>query len=422
MKISKRKYYCNYLSSLWLACLLIFIGGLVADKYLFHIEMIHKICRYGIITIIAITLVIIIIMIIANKGIKNLISKYEILNSLEKNLISINAYIETEGENFLILPKIKIKSNTITIKLTNLFIRSKIEQHLNSFSTALAKNFVVEDYYITQNNAELILVYEDIKNYKPEKYTLAEYIKKIQSMDLLDLYFDRKHQCTLSSTPHILVQGKTGSGKSYLVNQIVIQSIVKGYEVAILDIKRSYGMFKTHAEYYCEIDDILNKLKSIEIETYERLHHLEKELDKNPQVLAVDLNYKPILLIIEEFISLQSVLDKKQKEELDRILKSVSSISRICNIHTVLVMQSASTQHIDSSIRHNFAARVSMGNCEDNIRRMVFSDLDIPMVNQKLPKGHGLILLDDNRVTLLRVPEIIDLENFNSMNLDGAVV
>ena len=183
-------------------------------------------------------------------------------------------------------------------------------------------------------------------------------------------------------------------------------------------------MFKRHAEYYCEIDDILNKLKSIEMDTYERLHHLEKELDKNSQVLAVDLNYKPVLLIIEEFISLQSVLDKKQKEELDRILKSVSSISRICNIHIVLVMQSAGTQHLDSSIRHNFAARVSMGNCEDNIRRMVFSDLDIPMVNQKLPKGHGLILLDDNRVTLLRVPEIIDLENFNSMNLnlDGAVV
>ena len=220
----------------------------ILNKYYFHFSIVDKICRYGLITIIGVMLATIIIMILANKGIKNLIEKYTILNSIESNLISISAHLRpanTENTVFVVLPKIKIKNNTITIKLTNLYIRSKIEKYLDSFSTALPDKYIVEDYFISQNNAELVIIYEDLKNYKPEKYTLAEYIKKIQSLDLLDLYFDKKHIVNLNDYPHWLLSGSSGSGKTYLVNQIIIGTIAKkmSFEVVIVKSKQKHTFF-----------------------------------------------------------------------------------------------------------------------------------------------------------------------------------
>ena len=220
----------------------------ILNKYYFHFSIVDQICRYGLITIIGVMLATIIIMILANKGIKNLIEKYTILNSIESNLISISAHLRpanTENTVFVVLPKIKIKNNTITIKLTNLYIRSKIEKYLDSFSTALPDKYIVEDYFISQNNAELVIIYEDLKNYKPEKYTLAEYIKKIQSLDLLDLYFDKKHIVNLNDYPHWLLSGSSGSGKTYLVNQIIIGTIAKkmSFEVVIVKSKQKHTFF-----------------------------------------------------------------------------------------------------------------------------------------------------------------------------------
>lgn len=413
MNISKRKYYCNFLIALWVIGLLIFISGPIANKYLFHLDIVNTICRYGIITLIVIACAVFIFMILANKGIKNLISKYEILHSIESNLISIGAYTKLEDKVFVVLPKIKIKSNIVIIKLDNVKIRAVIEKYLNSFSTAFPKKYIVEDYYISQNNAEIIIRYENIKDYKTEEYMLTDYKKLIESMNVLDLYFDKKHTVNLNDYPHFLISGGTGSGKSYLVNEIVVQAIIKKWEVVILDLKRSYGLYSSFADYSYELDDIMEKLKSVESEMLLRMENLQPELDKNPRVLAIDIGYKPKLVIIEEYISLQSLLDKKQKEELERIVKNISVLARQSNIHLMVVMQSAGTENIQSTTRSNLT-KVLLGNAQSNILNATFgTGVDIPNVNTKLNKGEGLIQLD--RITILRVPKIADIENFKDV-------
>ena len=45
--------------------------------------------------------------------------------------------------------------------------------------------------------------------------------------------------------------------------------------------------------------------------------------------------------------------------------------------------------------------------------------VDLPCVNTKLSKGQGLIALD--RITILRVPKITDMENFKEVVDCGAV-
>ena len=150
-----------------------------------------------------------------------------------------------------------------------------------------------------------------------------------------------------------------------------------------------------------------------------RMKKLQPELDKNPKTLAVDIGYKPMLVVIEEYISLQASLDKKQKEELERVVKNISVLARQSNIHMMIVLQSAGTENINSTTRSNLT-KVLLGNAQSNILSARFgTGVDLPCVNTKLSKGQGLIALD--RITILRVPMITDMENFKEVVDCGAV-
>ena len=413
MLISKRKYYHNFYTAMMVVSLLLFISGLIANNYLFHINVIDKICKYALICEAVIIAMVIAVILLKYGGIKKYTAHALLLESVERNLMSVGAYIKKENKVYVELPKIKMKDGIIKIGLSNLKIRTIIERYLNTFSTALPDRYIVEDYYISQNNAEVIIIYEDIKTYKPEEYSLAEYKQKIESMNLLDLYFDRKHILNVNDYPHFLISGSTGSGKSYFANELVIQAIIKGWQVVICDLKRSYGLYKGFTDYSYEIDDILVKLKSVETEMNLRMKKLQPELDKNPKTLAVDIGYKPMLVVIEEYISLQASLDKKQKEELERVVKNISVLARQSNIHMMIVLQSAGTENINSTTRSNLT-KVLLGNAQSNILSATFgTGVDLPCVNTKLSKGQGLIALD--RITILRVPMITDMENFKEV-------
>ncbi|NLZ45629.1 MAG: DUF87 domain-containing protein [Clostridiales bacterium] len=222
----------------------------------------------------------------------------------------------------------------------------------------------------------------------------------------------------MNDYPHFLISGSTGSGKSYFANELVIQAIIKGWEVVICDLKRSYGLYRDFTDYCYEIDDIVKKLQSVESEMNNRMQALQPELDKNPRTLAVDIGYKPMLVVIEEYISLQSSLDKKQKEELERVVKNISVLARQSNIHLMIVLQSAGTENINSTTRSNLT-KILLGNAQSNILNATFGvGVDIPNINTKLNKGEGMIGLD--RITMLRVPKIIDIEKFRDVIFDGA--
>ena len=419
MLISKRKYYRNFYIAMMVVSLLLFISGLIANNYLFHINVIDEICKYALIGEAVIIAMVIAVILLKYGGIKKYMAYALLLESVERNLMSVGAYIKKENKVYVELPKIKMKDGIIKIGLSNLKIRTIIERYLDTFSTALPDRYIVEDYYISQNNAEVIIIYEDIKTYKPEEYSLAEYKQKIEGMNLLDLYFDRKHILNVNDYPHFLISGSTGSGKSYFANELVIQAIIKGWQVVICDLKRSYGLYKGFTDYSYEIDDILVKLKSVEAEMNLRMKKLQPELDKNPKTLAVDIGYKPMLVVIEEYISLQASLDKKQKEELERVVKNISVLARQSNIHMMIVLQSAGTENINSTTRSNLT-KVLLGNAQSNILSATFgTGVDLPCVNTKLSKGQGLIALD--RITILRVPKITDMENFKEVVDCGAV-
>ena len=412
MIISQRRYFFRFIITLVVLGTVLIMAVPIANNYIYHFPFVNVVCRRILMCEAIILTLILFTVIIVNGGIKNYISKTIIKYYIESNLISIGAYIKKVG-NYADLPRIIIKNGVIRINLSNLRVRSIIERYLNQFSTALPERYIVEDYYITANNAEVHIIYSDIKTYKPEEYSIKDYIFKVKQNDIFELYFDKKHVVDVRDYPHFLISGSSGSGKSYLANELVIQAIAKEWQVVICDIKRSYGLYKAYVDYVYEIDDVVNTLQQIESEMNMRLQAMQSELDNNPRALAVDIGYKPMLVVVEEYISLLSSLDKKHKDEVERIVKNLSVLARQCDIHLMIVMQSAGTENIQSTTRSNLT-KILMGNAQSNILTATFgTGVDIPKVNTKMSKGEGLIQLD--RISVLRVPKIDDIDDFKEV-------
>ena len=412
MMISQRRYFLRFFIIMLVIGTVLIMAVPIANSYIYHFPTVNEVCKNILVCEIALLSLLLLLMIAVNKGIKNFIRKIVILHYIENNLISIGAYIKKIG-NYAVLPKIRIKDGIIRISLSNVKVRSIIERYLSSFSTALPERYIVEDYYITPSYSEVNIIFNDIKTYKCEEYSVKDYISMAKTTDAFNLYFDKNHIVDVRDYPHYLISGSSGSGKSYLANELVIQAIAKEWQVVILDIKRSYGLYRAYSEYFYEIDDIVDKLKRIESDMYQRLQALQSELDNNPRALAVDIGYKPMLVVVEEYISLLSSMDKKQKEEVERIVKNISVLARQVDIHLMIVMQSAGTENIQSTTRSNLT-KVLLGNAQSNILTATFgTGVDIPKTNTKMSKGEGLIQLD--RISVLRVPKIDDIDDFKEV-------
>lgn len=410
MKRNRRQYIRDCLIAMVVIGVLISVSTLIVYHYFLHWTILKDLGWYLLFGIAGVVVLYWMIVLIRYKGPIRYFNRMRLLSYIERNLIAIGAYEKKEGTNYAVLPKIKMDDQIICIRFRNMKMRNTIERYLDSFSTALPERYVVEEYYITQSNSELIIKYEDIQKYKPEVYSLAEYESKVRALGPLELYFDRKHIVNMNEYPHFLISGTSGSGKSYLVNELIVQGIIKGWEIAVLDIKRSYGLYRKYIDYVYEVDAVLEKLLEIEQEMYERMKALQPELDQNPRALAVDIGYAPKLIVLEEYISLQAALDKKKKEELERVVKNISVLARQSNIHLMIVLQAAGTENIQSTTRSNLT-KVLLGNAQSNILTATFgTGVDLPNMHVGLSKGQGLIQLD--RISILRVPSISDIESF----------
>lgn len=412
MFVSKRRHLQNGALGIMILGAVVFAAASILSKYttsVFVLDLFESL-NIALCSVMGSLVIYFVICIVCSGGLKKYIEKEKIIRTVENNLISIGAYKKKENVSYVIVPKIRIKDDTIHISFNDIKIKERITKSLDSFSTALPEAYVVEDYYYMPSNNELVIEFERLKDYKQETYTFDEYNKLVSGMNAEEFYIDRKHKIDLKDYPHLLYTGGTGSGKSYAALQIVAQAILKDWEVTILDIKRSYGIYKEYIDYEVEAEAILNSLKAIENEMYERLDKLEPILDTNPSAMGTDCGYKSKLVLIEEYISLQSALEKKQRDELEKVIKNLSVLARQASIHIMIVMQSAGTENINASTRAQFT-KMLLGNAQSNILNATFGNgVDIPQINNKRNKGEGLLQLE--RITIVRIPNIIDIECF----------
>ena len=205
----------------------------------------------------------------------------------------------------------------------------------------------------------------------------------------------------LSSMPHLLIAGTTGSGKSVNIAAITtclaMNNSPKELRLVMIDPKmvelirfnglpHLYGKVETQLErilgvlrwVVAEMDRryiLLEESRSRNIDTYNRKIGRRKEAETLPRVVV----------LIDELADLMM----SAPEQTEHTLVRLAQMARATGIHLVLATQRPSTDVVTGLIKANFPARISFAVASSIDSRVI---LDVPGAEHLLGNGDMLFL------------------------------
>ena len=218
----------------------------------------------------------------------------------------------------------------------------------------------------------------------------------------------------LSSMPHLLIAGTTGSGKSVCINTIILSLIYK------------------HTPDICKF--ILIDPKMLELSTYEGIPHLlcpviteakkatsvlgwvVKEMESRYRLMTkvgvrnidgynekhkVKMPY--IVVIVDEMSDLMLVAGK----EIENYIQKLSQMARAAGIHIIMATQRPSVDVITGTIKANFPTRISFQVTSKIDSRTILGEQG---AEQLLGKGDMLYMSSANRITRIHAPYVSEVE------------
>jgi S-DNA-T family DNA segregation ATPase FtsK/SpoIIIE len=246
---------------------------------------------------------------------------------------------------------------------------------------------------------------------------------------------------SLETMPHLLIAGSTGSGKSVMINSLVMSVLYKAtpddVRMILVDPKRvELGMYEGIPHLLTPVitdpRKATNALKNAVIEMERRLRLLAehgarnidqfnrkvRKMQDQPRNLFVeDVNeedLKPlpyILILIDELADLMMLEGKNVEESVTRL----AQMARAAGMHLVLATQRPSVDVITGLIKANFPARISFRVATRVDSRTI---LDIMGAEHLLGKG-DMLFLPPGSSRLTRVhgafvtePEIMSVVDF----------
>ena len=177
--------------------------------------------------------------------------------------------------------------------------------------------------------------------------------------------------CEINTTPHMLVAGSTGSGKSVCINCIIASILMRckpdEVKLVMVDPKKvEFSMYNGIPHLLCPVVTDPKKasiaLKNIVAEMERRYEILEKTKNKNivsyNKFCETHDEYQKlpyIVVIIDEFADLMATTGK----ELESVVARLAAMSRAVGIHLVLATQRPSIDVITGLIKANIPTRIA---------------------------------------------------------------
>lgn len=204
----------------------------------------------------------------------------------------------------------------------------------------------------------------------------------------------------ISKSPHAIISGTTGSGKSYFTNYLIAMSAIKGCYLILADPKR--GDLSAMADYMPEHRvahnpvDILELARSaVDIMTkrYELMDNLRKKHQELFQADFSQYGFCPILFVVEELASLLPAFDKAQRSEFESLIKTVTLQGRQAGVGLVSVMQQPNANNIPTECRSQTGLRIMLGDATQSEYKMLFGDgLSLTGSVQGIGRGYCSVL------------------------------
>ena len=218
----------------------------------------------------------------------------------------------------------------------------------------------------------------------------------------------------LSSMPHLLIAGTTGSGKSVCINTIILSLLYR------------------HTPDKCKF--ILIDPKMLELSTYEGVPHLlcpviteakkaasvlgwvVKEMESRYRLMTREgvrnidgynskhkLPMPYIVVVVDEMSDLMLVAGK----EIENYIQKLSQMARAAGIHIIMATQRPSVDVITGTIKANFPTRISFQVTSKIDSRTILGEQG---AEQLLGKGDMLYMSSANRIVRIHAPFVSDNE------------
>ena len=218
----------------------------------------------------------------------------------------------------------------------------------------------------------------------------------------------------LSSMPHLLIAGTTGSGKSVCINTIILSLLYR------------------HTPDKCKF--ILIDPKMLELSTYEGIPHLlcpviteakkaasvlgwvVKEMENRYRLMTKEgvrnidgynskhkLPMPYIVVVVDEMSDLMLVAGK----EIENYIQKLSQMARAAGIHIIMATQRPSVDVITGTIKANFPTRISFQVTSKIDSRTILGEQG---AEQLLGKGDMLYMSSANRIIRIHAPFVSDNE------------
>ena len=218
----------------------------------------------------------------------------------------------------------------------------------------------------------------------------------------------------LTSMPHLLIAGTTGSGKSVCINTIILSLLYR------------------HTPDKCKF--ILIDPKMLELSTYEGVPHLlcpviteakkaasvlgwvVKEMESRYRLMTREgvrnidgynskhkLPMPYIVVVVDEMSDLMLVAGK----EIENYIQKLSQMARAAGIHIIMATQRPSVDVITGTIKANFPTRISFQVSSKIDSRTILGEQG---AEQLLGKGDMLYMSSANKILRIHAPFVSDNE------------
>jgi S-DNA-T family DNA segregation ATPase FtsK/SpoIIIE len=196
-----------------------------------------------------------------------------------------------------------------------------------------------------------------------DEYTSPEDFEMVIGENML-----KQIKFNLNATPHVLVAGETGSGKSVILRLMLWQAARKGAKIIMIDFKGGVEFGKKYekfGEVITEKERALERLKELTLENGERLK-LFREMEVKNLGEYNKISHQKLSRIMVFCDELAEIMDKSGagKDEkiiltqIEKELSSLARLSRATGINLVLGMQRPDAKVLPGQIKNNIPVRI----------------------------------------------------------------
>lgn len=197
-------------------------------------------------------------------------------------------------------------------------------------------------------------------------------------------------------TPHALIVGGTGSGKSYFMFYLIKEIMRKGYGLRIVDPKISDLTKLKHVSVnnlvVFEKEDVINLLDDVIFEMDNRYKRMLETSDNFGEDY-VAYGMQPFFLVFDELLAFIATCESKEKKEVMAKLTNIIVKGRQAGVFVILATQRPDVDVIDGKIRDQLALRVALGKMSGEGYKMIFGRSSVAFRSIDI-KGSGYFMIE----------------------------